>query len=648
MAKTAILMPYPELKQEAEAMIARYPRIQPMCVEYVETSMISQRAHDLEMQGCEMIIARGMQARIVRRSVVIPVSEMRASTQELESLVIALAKQTRKTPGSTVRIGIIGFFNMFHSMERFNEAIGVALGIELRIYTATDIEQYPLLVDRAYAEHCQGVIGGTVVGNRAAELGLNYAFLAMGEESMREVMETATRVAYSIDLMRNSRAEMSIMLDNTFSAIMQVDHEGTVLRANKACYQLLGMQSDEVVQRPITDVIEGLDKLSLAAVLQDGREMDLQVVVIQLRSVVINMIPVKVDEHIQGAILTFQEGRQISLMDAQLRQELVQQGYVARYAFKDMVTTSPDYHAVLRQAQRLAKHSQAVLLTGEAGVGKSIIAQCIHSASLRRDHAFVDFDCSVWHPDDIDEKLFGRFSTRKDAELSTVELSRGGTLYIRHPQLMSPETQYKLFQLASGRYIQNSRNEIQEMDVRLIVSTTADLKECLRSGRLREDLYFVLSALRLEVPPLRQRVSDIVPLFTRILEEWSRRYKRNMVLTSAAEAFLKQYSWPGNLDQMNSLCKRLVLLADSRTVSDSVLSRHLSEMTGQTQETESRADVYRDPRAGALMDVLMRNHGNRERTAAELGISKTTLWRRMKEYGIDRRLMYSDLNEAEN
>ncbi len=640
MAKTAVLMPYPELKQEAEAMVARYPRIQPMCVEFVETEQIGRRAEELEKQGCEMIIARGMQARLIRESVVIPVIEMRVSTQELESQVMALAQQIRREDGEPVRIGIIGFFNMIHSMERFNEGIGEALGIDLKVYMATDIEQYRLLVDRAYAERCQGVIGGEVVGHRATELGMAYAFLAMGEESIREVLETATRVAYSIDLMRHNSAEMSIMLDNTFSAIMQVDPTGRVVRANRACYQLLGKRPEQVIRQPLTEVVEGLDEESLVSVLREGKESDLLIVAIQQRSVVINMIPVRVDEQIQGAILTFQEGRQISLMNAQLRQEAARQGYVARFSFKDLATKDMRYHDVLHQAQRLSKHSQAVLLAGESGVGKGMIAQCIHNASLRRENAFVTFDCSVWHPDDIDEKLFGRFSARKDAELSTVELSKGGTLYIRHPELMAIETQYKLLQLAGGRYIQNSSSESREMDVRLIVSTTASLKELQQQGRLRKDLYYALSALRLEIPPLRSRPGDIVPLFTRMLEDWSGVYKRSMTLTPGAESFLEHYSWPGNMDQMNSLCKRLVLLAESRTVSEGVLSRHLAEMDDPARETGADEPAFRDPRAEALLEALTRNHGNREKTAAELGVSKTTLWRRMKECGIDRTLNY--------
>ena len=230
MAKTAILMPYPALQEMAESLISRYPRLSPMCVEYVQTSQIHARAKSLEEKGCEIIIARGLQARIAREAVIIPVIEMRASTQELETMAMEL-KRTLPAQQEPPRLGIIGFFNMFHSTERFNEL----LGIELKVYTATSIDQYSLLVDRAQADGCLGVIGGEVVCRRAAELGVAHCFLSMGEESVREALESASLVGYSIDLIKHSNAEMSAMLDHTFTGIMQVDASGVVRRANRAC-----------------------------------------------------------------------------------------------------------------------------------------------------------------------------------------------------------------------------------------------------------------------------------------------------------------------------------------------------------------------------------------------------------------------------
>lgn len=128
MAKAAILMPYPDLKEVAEAVIGQYPRITPVAVEYVQTSGIAARARMLEEKGCELIIARGLQARLARAAVLIPIIEMRASSQELAGLVMELKQKMSVPAGQRAMIGIIGFFNMFHSTERLGEVLAWTSG----------------------------------------------------------------------------------------------------------------------------------------------------------------------------------------------------------------------------------------------------------------------------------------------------------------------------------------------------------------------------------------------------------------------------------------------------------------------------------------------------------------------------------------
>ena len=631
MAKAAILMPYPELKDMAEALIPQYPRLTPMAVEYAQTAQAQQRARALVEKGCELIIARGLQARMIREAVLIPVIEMRASTQELESLVLELKKKVHPAEGQRLRLGIISFFNMLHNTERFNELFD----IDLKVYTATSIDQYPQLVDRAYADGCLGLIGGQVAGRRAAELGLAFCFLSMGEESVREALEAASLVGYSIDLLKRSNAEMSTMLDNTFSAIMQVDGTGTVRRVNRALHQLLGREPDDVIGCPAVKVVPGLSQDDLDAVLVSGREIDTRVLALGRRTVLMNITPVLVEEQIDGAIFTFQEGQRISEMDTRLRQELTRQGHIAQHSFDQIFAADPEFKALLHQAKQLSRTPFPVLLSGESGTGKGILAQCMHNESLHRHAAFITVDCSIWHPDDLDEKLFGRFS-RREGELSLAEQARGGTLYLRQVELLGMETQYKLLRLAKGQFLRNGLNQSVPTDVKLILSTEADLLALTRAGSFRRDLYYALSALRLDVPPLRSRRADIVSWFSAILDDWCGRIKRQIRLTREAEGFLAAYDWPGNLDQMSSLCQRLVLLSEKRTVDESALRAHLKAMEGGARAEPGA--LAQDPRAIELAAVLTRCHGSRERAAMELGISKTTLWRRMKKYGISRDL----------
>ena len=636
MAKAAVLMPYPELKETAEALLPLYPRITPMCVEYTETDQIEERVKQLAGHGCDLIVARGLQARVIREAVEIPVIEMRASTQELEGLVLSLRRQF--PDDEMIRLGIIGFFNMFHSMELFNETLGKALKTDLRIYTATDIAQYTRLVDQAREDKCLGVIGGKTVCGRARALNLACRFLSMGEESMHEVLEAASRVAYSIDLLKRSNAEMSVMLDNTFDAVVQTKTDGGILRANRTFYQLAGSKPEQTVGRTLESVIGSLEEFDLQKAMQYGKQIDSMLVVVNHATALMNMSPVQVDGKISGAVFTFQEGARISEMDVRLRQNASKRSLTVQNTFENQTSRNGDYQRLLEQARKLSRHDVAVLLQGEPGTGKGILAECIHNGSLWRNGPFVVFDCSIWHPDDLDEKLFGRFSAKRDTERSVVQQAMGGTLYLRHVELLGTETQYKLCCLIHGNYLHNAAEEGIPAKIRVIASTECDLYSRVKQKLFRSDLYYALGTMCLHVPPLRQRQEDILSLWQKAMTRYNAKYHRQMHLTDDAVDFLCMYGWPGNMDQMENLCNRLTLLAAKRSVDAETLREHLDA----PQSTESFADSdvkeYANNAQTELLEALKRFHGTRDRTAADLGISKTTLWRRMKQCGIARDL----------
>ena len=635
MAKAAILMPYPDLKDLFDSLIENYPRLLPMTVEYVETERVAEKAVHLVRDGCEIIIARGLQARLIRKAVEIPVVEMRASTQELESLVLDLKLKTRAAAGEKPKLGIIGFFNMFHSTERFNSL----LNVDLKVYTATDIEQYDLLVDQAAADGCLGVIGGEVVMRKAAVHGLASRFLSMGEESAREALESASLVGYSIDLNKRANAEINAMLDHTPYALVQVDETGVVRLANRLFLSLAGQSPRELIGHSIMEIVDDLSPVELRDALENAREVDASVVTLGHRKALMSITPVLVDRHTSGAILTFQESHRVTEMDSSLRKDAARRGQIAQYTFDHIFADNPSFQHTLSQLKRLSRYPVPILLQGEAGTGKGLLAECIHNESLNREGAFITLDCSIFHPDDLDEKLFGRYSSRKEGDLSVVEMARGGTLYLRQVDLLSPETQHKILQLTRGQYVSNDASLPIPIDLKLVLSTDVSLQQKVMDGSFRKDLYYALNAFRIVISPLRGRQEDIPSWFNSILHERCRVLGRQIHLSAEALQTLSVYGWPGNLDQMFSLCDRLVLLSEKRTVTEDILLPHLQAIDSEGAFASDVPDEsFLNPRAQELLDLLNRHHGSREKAAEELGISKTTLWRRMKKYGITRDL----------
>ncbi len=565
MAKVAVLVPSQELCNLAQPLVGTFPSITLMTLEYIKTSQAESRARELERQGCDLIVARGVQARIIKQSVKLPVVEISVTLQELASVMLEL-KSELALP--CPRIGLIGVANMFSDTSRFNELFG----IELKLYMVRQNEELANAVSQAQADGCVGVIGGDIVCETARQKKLAYKYIPTGSESVHNALNFASRVGYAIDLEKHNSAEINALLNYTFNGIIQVDSSGVIRRVNRIGYSLLGQASSTLLGCSIYDALPNLNRTMLEDALLRGKEAYSFLLDINHKGVVVNIAPILVDSQIEGAVLTFQEGQRLIDMDSEMRRELYQRGFVARYNFDNIICDDPETQALFELAKRISKFSAPILLTGETGSGKNLLAQCIHNESLLRKNAFVTIDCSAWLPETLDNMLFGNYTVRKDSSVdSYAEMAQDGTLYLSHVEML----------------------------------------------------------------PLRRHRGDILGWTAFYLDEWQEKYKRYVHLTQGAQRYLQEYEWPGNLDQLNSVCERLVLLTQKRNIDEVFLRQQLEQIAPRTLPGTEQIVLYKDQKAVEIAALLKKHHGNRQQVAAELGVSKTTLWRYLKKYGID-------------
>lgn len=629
MAKVAVLVPNQELELIAQPLTEEFSSLQVMEVKYIRTAYAVQRARELEQQGCDLIVARGVQARLIKRSVRIPLVEITVTPQELASVMLDLKEELEL---DCPRIGLIGFPNMFSDTSQFNRL----LHIDLRLYMAEQEEQLEEMVDKALQDGCNAVIGGNRVCASAGQKALPYKFIPSGEESLRNALATASRVGYAIDLEKHNSAEINALLNYTFSGIIQVDSSGVIRRVNRIGYSLLGQASSTLLGCSIYDALPNLNRTMLEDALLRGKEAYSFLLDINHKGVVVNIAPILVDSQIEGAVLTFQEGQRLIDMDSEMRRELYQRGFVARYNFDNIICDDPETQALFELAKRISKFSAPILLTGETGSGKNLLAQCIHNESLLRKNAFVTIDCSAWLPETLDNMLFGNYTVRKDSSVdSYAEMAQDGTLYLSHVEMLPLETQYKLLCLIRGRFLHNGPSRPVAANVRIIASSTVSLIARVEKGEFRSDLYYALSVLSLEMLPLRRHRGDILGWTAFYLDEWQEKYKRYVHLTQGAQRYLQEYEWPGNLDQLNSVCERLVLLTQKRNIDEVFLRQQLEQIAPRTLPGTEQIVLYKDQKAVEIAALLKKHHDNRQQVAAELGVSKTTLWRYLKKYGID-------------
>lgn len=628
MAKVAFLLPQLEICELTRSLLPEYPELSVMSVEYIQTANLLSRAKELEAQGCELIVARGVQAQLLRESLDLTVIEIVATTQELG---LALSELKDTLQAECPRVGLICFSNMVSDISHFNRLFGV----ELRPYLVKTGGELAAAVDLAKQDGCVAVIGGDIVCERARKLGLICSFFPTNAESLRNALATVSRVSYAMEQQKRNSAEMDAMLAHTFIGIMQINRHGRIMRINRAGYEILGATVDELPGRPVREVIPALSNQLLDNTLVNGNETYAISLEINRRTAVVNITPIFVDNIVEGAILTIQEGHRIIEMDSELRRELYQRGYVARYSFDNIICRSSESENTIKLAKRIAKYSAPILLTGESGCGKGIMAQCIHKESFFCKNAFVPVDCSAWMPETLDGMLFGSYTTRKDAPACIAELVEEGTLYLSHVESLLPETQYKLLNLIRGRFMHNGSNRSIATNVRVIASCDSDLISRVEKGEFRRDLYYALNVLSIDILPLRRRREDIAGWVEFYLAEWQEKYKRFVYLTNGARRFIEEYDWPGNLDQINSVCERIVLLTEKRNIDEMFLRKQLEQVTPKIAPAADITVMIKDQKAVEIAQALKKHSGNREKAAAELGISKTTLWRHMKKYGIE-------------
>lgn len=634
MARIAILVPFPEMVETARRVLRQYPELDVMCVEYRPTQEAAERAAQLKAEGCELIVCRGLQALLIRESVDLPVVEMRVTSQELGSIVLRLKEQIG-TPRPV--IALIGFGNMLSDTGRFDDLFG----IRLRRYVVTKSEELALQAERSAKEGADAMIGGEVVCEEAKRLGVPAIPLPGEDESFHLAFREAKRSAYAIDLQHRNSEEIYSMLNHSPNGMLQLDGKGTILRANTAACDLLAMEPGQLQGHPLQEALPQIDPQIFDRVLEEGTESYTTMRDRGSgRTLILNASPIMVNERIEGAFLTIQEDARVIEMEAELRRELYRQGHRASYEFSTMVAQSKETKEMIAEAKRIARLPAPILIMGETGVGKSAIAQSIHNESLLRENGFAAIDCSGWMPETVDTILFGTYGARRDTPSCLARLAENGTLYIAHVDALQPESQYKLLCLIRGTFLHNGNPQPSVANVRVIASTDTNLITRVEDGSFRPDLYYALSVLTLEVLPLRRRREDISGWTDRYLRMWQKQYKRFVHLTDGARQFLEEYSWPGNLDQLSSVCERTVLLMQKRNVDEVFLRRQLEETAPHVQKGTEKIVLYRDPEGEEVAEVLRRCDGNREKAAAELGISKTTLWRRMKKYGIEKDFTY--------
>lgn len=316
----------------------------------------------------------------------------------------------------------------------------------------------------------------------------------------------------------------------------------------------------------------------------------------------------------------------------------------ARFHFEGILGVSPKFRRVIEKARQLARVDVTVLIEGESGTGKELVARAIHFNSARARRPFVVLNCAAIPEDLLESELFGY---RKGAFTGAVQDKKGkfeaahtGTIFLDEIGELAPAAQAKLLRVLQEREIDVvGDTRPHPVDVRVIAATNRNLEELMREGRFRDDLYYRLAVAALRLPPLRERREDIPLLANQFLEQCSRRMNRSFQVSADALRALQEYSWPGNIRELQNVIEQAAVFAQGEIISAAALPANVRLRGGGLlaklhlelpDEPISLEEVERE----LLLAALVKHDWNQTRAARYLGISRNTLIYRMQKFGI--------------
>lgn len=348
------------------------------------------------------------------------------------------------------------------------------------------------------------------------------------------------------------------------------------------------------------------------------------------------------------------EKRRLRVDNLRLRQQLARQSQMP-----EIISVSEAMREALRLVERVAPSDASVLITGESGTGKELIAHAIHRLSNRADASFVDLNCAAFQESLLESELFGyeagAFSGAKGRKLGLIELADGGTLFLDEITELPTQLQSKLLRAIETRtfYRVGGVRKV-EVNVRIVAATNRNLDEVVSDGRFRADLLYRVNGFQIALTPLRERPDDIVPLATHLLKQLGGPHPPE--LTPEALNALRAYSWPGNVRQLRNCLERAVLLSNDGRITVNELPPEVSRPSSAgpvlatvsvaaTGGTETQGAAGTPPSPASLREVerqqilaaLEQTGWHRGKTAEILGISPSTLYRRLRDYDLERR-----------
>lgn len=430
------------------------------------------------------------------------------------------------------------------------------------------------------------------------------------------------------------------ILSSIADGVFTVDQDWRITSFNRAAERITGVPASRAIGKKCSEIFHAdicESGCALRETLQTGRQLiDVPARILSHRG---KSVPISLstavlrdsDGNLLGAVETF---RDLSAIE-QLRREIQH-----KYTFEDIVGKSEAFQKLFALLPDIADSDATVLIEGPSGSGKELLARAVHNLSTRRNGPYVVVNCGTLPTNLFESELFGylrgAFTDAKRDKPGRLSAAEGGTIFFDEVSELPPATQVKLLRVLQEReYEPLGGVKPIRANVRVVAATNRRLAELVSQGQFRDDLYFRLAVVRLTIPPLRERREDIPYLVEHFIPRFNvKRDKKITGVTPAVMEALMRYDFPGNARELENVIEYGFVLCRNRLIDVDHLPEDLQRVHRRTAGKASRSSKLKQAEADAIRAALTHTGGHLGDTAKELGISRTTLWRKMKKYAI--------------
>jgi PAS domain S-box-containing protein len=493
--------------------------------------------------------------------------------------------------------------------------------------------------------------GVKIITTRIPIVGENDELI--GAFSVFKDITEVVNLAEELTNLKEIQTMLEAIIHSSDDAISVVDEHGRGILINPAYTRITGLTQEQVIGKPATaDISEGESMhMKVLQTRRPVRGVKMRVGP-KKKEVVVNVAPIIVNGKLKGSVGVIHDMSEIQALTKELdRAKRIIRNLEAKYSFDDIIGEAEEMKLAIEQAKLGAKTPATVLLRGESGTGKELFAHAIHNASDRKYNKFVRVNCAALSETLLESELFGyeegAFSgAKRGGKRGLFEEANNGSIFLDEIGELSSNTQAKLLRvLQENEIVRVGGTKPIPINVRIIAATNVNLEKGIANGTFREDLYYRLNRMPIQIPPLRKRKEDIPLLCERLIQKINQDYGRNVEgVSQAAMEILMAYDWPGNVRELENILGRAIIFMNYHETW--IEPKHLPvlvpkrdqerfESTPMTSdESKNLNDLLQEYEKEIIQQVLEQNKGNKTATAKQLGISVRNLYYKLEKFGI--------------